>query len=72
MAETWQDTDMMEILKASLSYDTASCFLTMCPRVTSAQELSVICEICHRVGRVKAAYEVEMGPSPEASDLRFG
>lgn len=60
---------MMEILKASLSYDTASCFLTMCPRVTSAQELSVICEICHRV---KAAYEVEMGPSPEASDLRFG
>lgn len=63
---------MMEILKASLIYDTASCFLTMCPRVHSAQEkiskVSVICEFCHRVGRVTAAHEAEMG----LSDLCFG
>lgn len=72
MAKTWQDIDMMEILKASLSHDTASCFLTMCPRVHSAQEkiskVSVICEFCHRVGRVMAAHEAEMG----LSDLCFG
>lgn len=60
----------MEILKASLSYDTASCSLTMCPR--SAQELSVSHEFCHRVGRVEAAHEAEMGLSPEMPDPCFG
>lgn len=71
MAKTWQDINMMEILRASLSYDTASSFLTMCPCARSAQELSVICEFCHRVGRVKAAHEAEMGLPPEMSDLCF-
>lgn len=63
---------MMEVLKAFLSYDKASCFPTTCPRVPSAQELSVTCEFCHRVGTVKAAHEAEMGLSPEVSDLCFG
>lgn len=33
---------------------------------------AVICAFCHRVGRVKAAHEVEMGLSPEMSELCFG
>lgn len=51
--------------RQSLSCDTGSCFLTTCPRVRSAQELSVFCEFCHRVGRVKAALEAQRGLSPE-------